>query len=106
MISTGRNHSILDAGALALSCDPGRSEIQRPSFGCGFHDYAAGVLDPKLCVFALSQEHGWLTGAHPVGKRIRILPQHSCLTAAQFDEYVVVRGDEVVDRWPILRGRD
>jgi D-serine deaminase-like pyridoxal phosphate-dependent protein len=40
-----------------------------------------------------------------VGSQVRILPNHSCLTAACFDEYVVVRGEEVVDRWKIWRGR-
>ena len=104
--SRGRNHSILDAGALALSKDRGLSSQQRPNYGCGFHDYESGSLDPRLRVFSVSQEHGWLTGAHQVGRRFRILPQHSCLTAAQFDEYVVVEGDEIVDRSPILRGRD
>ena len=37
---------------------------------------------------------------------VRIVPNHSCLTVAQFDEYAVVRGDEVLDRWKIWRGRD
>jgi D-serine deaminase-like pyridoxal phosphate-dependent protein len=40
-----------------------------------------------------------------VGSRVRLLPNHSCLTAAHFDEYAVVRGDRVVDRWRIWRGR-
>ena len=40
-----------------------------------------------------------------VGDRIRILPNHSCLTVAMFDEYQVVRGEEVVGRWPIRRTR-
>lgn len=105
VVSSGARHSILDAGALALSKDPGDSDLGRPNFGCGFHDYQAGLLDPRLLVFSVSQEHGWLTGCHSVGKQVRLLPQHACLTVAQFDEYFVVRGNEVVDRWPILRGR-
>jgi D-serine deaminase-like pyridoxal phosphate-dependent protein len=40
-----------------------------------------------------------------VGDKIRVLEHHSCLTAANFDHYYVVRGDEVIDRWKILRGR-
>lgn len=106
VVSSSAEHSILDAGALALSKDLGHSSGNGPSFGCGFLDYGTSTLPPNLNVFALSQEHGWLTGKHPVGTRVRLLPRHSCLTAAQFDEYTVVRGDEVVDRWPILRGRD
>jgi D-serine deaminase-like pyridoxal phosphate-dependent protein len=106
VVSRGAEHSILDAGALALSKDVDHSSASRPTFGCGFLDYGAGTLDPNLNVFSLSQEHGWLSGSHPVGSRIRLLPRHSCLTASQFDAYTVVRGTEVVDRWPILRGRD
>lgn len=106
IVSSSAEHSIIDAGALALSKDPGHSSLKPPSFGCGYLDYTGGSLDPKLNVFALSQEHGWLSGCHAVGSRLRLLPRHSCLTAAHFDEYIVVRGEEVLDRWPILRGRD
>jgi len=40
-----------------------------------------------------------------VGARVRIMPNHSCLTAAMFDAYDVVRGEEIVGRWTIHRGR-
>ncbi|MGB5878926.1 MAG: hypothetical protein WBH85_02745 [Thermoanaerobaculia bacterium] len=46
-----------------------------------------------------------MTAPLPVGSRVRILPNHSCLTVACFDEYAVVRGDRVVDSWKIWRGR-
>ena len=106
VVSSRAGHSIIDAGALALSKDADHSRSGQARYARGFLDYEAGALDPRLQVFALSQEHGWLTGRHSVGGRLRLLPHHSCLTAAHFDEYVVVRGQEVVDRWPILRGRD
>ena len=38
------------------------------------------------------------------GARVRILANHSCLTAALHDRYHVVRGDEVVDVWRPCRG--
>lgn len=106
VVSRASDHSILDAGALALSKDAGISDSNRASYGRGYLDYAAGAFDDGLDVFALSQEHGWIRAGRPVGTRIRLLPQHSCLTAAHFDAYTVVRGDAVLDRWPILRGRD
>ncbi|MCK4577411.1 MAG: hypothetical protein KAU50_01395, partial [Candidatus Marinimicrobia bacterium] len=40
-----------------------------------------------------------------VGDKLRILPNHSCLSAALFDEYVVVEGDQVIDRWQVQRAR-
>jgi D-serine deaminase-like pyridoxal phosphate-dependent protein len=41
----------------------------------------------------------------PVGSRVRLIPYHSCLTAACWDQLVVVEGEEVVDRWVIHRQR-
>lgn len=97
----GRGGCVTDAGALALSKDPGFGA----SMGEVFEDYEAGVLSGEARLTALSQEHGILSAPRPVGSRVRILPNHSCLTAACFDEYLVVRGQEVVDRWKIWRGR-
>jgi D-serine deaminase-like pyridoxal phosphate-dependent protein len=97
----GDGRSVVDAGALALSKDPGPGT----SMGEVYADYEGGALDGEARLTSLSQEHGILSAPRPVGSRLRILPNHSCLTVAQFDEYVVVRGEEVVDRWKIWRGR-
>ena len=102
----GAGHSVVDAGALALSKDPGHPvDRERGSLGDLWADHAAGVFDPDLRLVALSQEHGVLSGRRSVGDRVRILPHHSCLTVACFDRYHVVRGDEVVAEWPIDRAR-
>ncbi len=101
----GDSRSVVDAGALALSKDTGPERPDRPTMGEVFADYGRGVLDEEARLLALSQEHGILSVPRSVGSRVRILPNHSCLTAAQFDEYAVVRGEEVVDRWRIWRGR-
>ena len=98
----GAAHAVVDAGALAMSQDPGPAG---DGFGRAFSDYDSGTLDPELRLTALSQEHGILSARPPLGSRLRILPNHSCLTVAQFDEYHVARGDEVVDRWKIWSGR-
>jgi D-serine deaminase-like pyridoxal phosphate-dependent protein len=101
----GGGRSVVDAGALALSKDSGPRRPERPSMGEVFADYEAGILDGDARLLSLSQEHGILSVPRPVGSRVRILPNHSCLTAASFDEYHVLRGDRVVDRWKIWRGR-
>ncbi len=100
--------AVVDAGSLALSMDPGPTHVDP---NCGF-----GVIVatddlhplPGLRVTSLSQEHGTLTGpgveALRPGTRIRIVPNHSCLSAACFDRYHVVRGTEVVDEWHPVRG--
>lgn len=102
----GAQHSVVDAGALALSKDPGSELAPHPSLGEIYADYAAGRLDPEARLVGLSQEHGRLNRRRPVGDRIRILPNHACLTTSHFDEYHVVRGDDVVDRWKVWRGRN
>lgn len=90
----GSAMSVIDAGALALSKD---GDQQTQTYG--------RLVGGNARVTSLSQEHGILSAPLPVGSKVRILPHHSCLTAACFDEYTVVRGEEVVDHWPIHRGR-
>src|SRR5438477_2003942 len=103
----GASHFVVDAGALSLSKDLGPTHMGlEPAFGA--------VKDhPELTVASLSQEHGMIRAAAPaaiegkfkVGQQIEIIPNHSCLTEAHFDEYVVIEGGRVMDRWHIERGR-
>jgi D-serine deaminase-like pyridoxal phosphate-dependent protein len=103
VVSRMPGHSVVDAGALALSKDPGP---ERSAAGMGpVHAEDGLTLDPDLHLTSLSQEHGIVSRPLPVGTRLRIQPNHSCLTVACFDEYQVVRRGEVVDRWKIWRGR-
>ncbi len=101
----GSDHSVVDAGALALSKDPGLPWTEPPSMGAIYDDYAGGRLRVDLRLVSLSLEHGVVSGRARLGERLRILPNHSCLTAACFDRYHLVRGEEVVGQWPIHRRR-
>ena len=100
--------AIVDAGALALSKDTGPTHVDPE---CGF-GLPVTLEDqhrlPGLRVVGLTQEHGTLSGpgveALRPGTRLRILPNHSCLSAACFDRYNVVRGTEVVNEWHPVRG--
>ena len=102
---------LIDAGALALSKD--RSTEAAP------HDYGFGLAldirgEPALgraLVRKAYQEHGVIEldpnypAEPPVGTRLRILPNHACLTAAAHDRYHVVDGsDDVVAVWPRMNG--
>jgi len=97
--------SVIDAGALALSADPGPAHP--PDGGLGV------ILDPdnrypvrqNATISSLSQEHGVVSGTYPVGSRLRIVPNHSCLAVACFDAFFVIRGEDVLDRWVVQRGR-
>ena len=110
----GASHFVLDAGALALSKDPGPLHISNDmDMGSIYEDYDRKRLQAHVHVKTLSQEHSKvlisessnLSGQYKVGDKVRILEHHSCLTAANFDYYYVVKGYEVIDRWKILRGR-
>jgi D-serine deaminase-like pyridoxal phosphate-dependent protein len=97
-----RGESIIDAGALALSKDAGPDHLD-PAFGYGIVcDTTLHPLPAHLV--ALSQEHGKLSASFPVGTRLRILPNHSCLTAAMYDRYHVIEGGAIVDEWRPVRG--
>jgi D-serine deaminase-like pyridoxal phosphate-dependent protein len=99
-----RSALIIDAGALALSKDTGPSHID-PRFGYGV--VCDESLNPlPMRIEALSQEHGKVsTRMHvPVGTRLRVIPNHSCLTAAMFDAYQIVDRGKVVDQWRPVRG--
>ncbi|HUR79867.1 MAG TPA: alanine racemase [Thermoanaerobaculia bacterium] len=99
-----RGALIIDAGALALSKDTGPEHV-RPRFGYGIVcDLDLNPLPMRIA--ALSQEHGKVeTRMHvPVGTRLRVLPNHSCLTAAMFDRYHVLDDGQVVDEWQPVRG--
>ncbi len=103
-----QGRAIIDAGALALSKDLGPVHIDP---NCGFGRPVATEDQhplPGLRIAGLTQEHGTMTGpgveALRPGTRIRILPNHSCLSAACFGHYNVVRGTEVVDEWQPVRG--
>ncbi|WP_424814180.1 alanine racemase [Roseococcus sp. YIM B11640] len=79
---------VLDAGALAMSKDTGANAFMPEArFGI-LADAATGERLP-LSVAVLHQEHGtvpvpdalWF-GRLPLGSRVRVLPNHACLTAA------------------------
>jgi D-serine deaminase-like pyridoxal phosphate-dependent protein len=104
-----RRRIVVDAGAVALSKDRGPVGID-PACGYG-HVLDIEGSETGMRVTSLSQEHGEIEvpddadfGRYTVGSRVRILANHSCLTAAQHSHYNVVENGEIVDRWEIHRG--
>jgi D-serine deaminase-like pyridoxal phosphate-dependent protein len=103
---------VLDAGALALSKDRSTAGQARD---CGYGQLCElnGQPVPGLVVDELNQEHGMAhcrgdrdaLARFPVGSRVRILPNHACLTAAAHEAYAVVEGGtEVIAVWPRCNG--
>jgi D-serine deaminase-like pyridoxal phosphate-dependent protein len=104
-----RRKVVLDAGAIALSKDRGAVELD-PACGYGRVLDVEG-RDMGVGVGGLSQEHGEVFvqdeetfNRLKVGTRVRVLANHSCLTAAQHSHYNVLEGGRIVDRWEIHRG--
>ena len=99
-----RGQAIIDAGALALSKDISPEHLD-PNFGFGLVcDVDLHPLNARL--ISLSQEHGKIATSMPlpVGTRLRIIPNHSCLTAAMYDRYNVIKNGAIVDEWRPVRG--
>jgi len=104
---------LTDAGWMAMSRDRGTA-AQDADQGYGVVcDVDARVIDDFI-VTGANQEHGIIarrgTGEvdlsrFPIGTRLRILPNHACATAAQYDAYHVLAADgRVHARWPRFGG--
>lgn len=94
--------AVVDAGSKALS----KEEIRADTVGYG------ALLDrPEIVVKSVSEEHGLLdlsqTEWRPrIGERVRIVPNHVCVSVNLHERLYGVRGDEVVDVWEVAaRGR-
>jgi D-serine deaminase-like pyridoxal phosphate-dependent protein len=93
---------LIDAGALALSKDLSASEFTS-DIGFGLVRPVHGAVVPPVHLFVaeVHQEHGLIAAAEgelpwdslPIGAKVRILPNHACLTVAPFDRYHIDQGD-------------
>ena len=104
--------TITDAGWMAMSRDRGTaSQAVDQGYGvvCGLDGAPLG----DTIVVGANQEHGIVAprpgnGAAvpdlPIGARVRVLPNHACATAAQYDRYHVVRDGTAVAEWPRFGG--
>jgi D-serine deaminase-like pyridoxal phosphate-dependent protein len=89
----------VDAGGLALSKDKSRAR-GAPELGYGQVASIDGeFFHPRAIVADVHQEHGEISaGEIPglqqlgIGARLRIYPNHACMTAAMYGTYHVVRG--------------
>jgi D-serine deaminase-like pyridoxal phosphate-dependent protein len=102
---------LIDAGALALSKDRS-TEVTTRDYGYGLvTDIGGDFRFGETIVRKAYQEHGVIEPDRdhfpdlPVGSKLRVLPNHACLTAAAHDRYHVVDGsDDVVAIWPRMNG--
>lgn len=93
---------VLDAGSKVLGSD-------RPAWATGH-----GRLrdHPEARVTALSEHHATVVWPEDqplpaLGERLRVLPNHVCITMNLVDDVAVVRGGELLERWTVAaRGRN
>lgn len=106
------NRIMIDAGGLALSKDTGANE-PLPGTGYGWvMDLSGKTRIGDLRVGRVSQEHGQIESDSPlpfdrlpIGARVRVLPNHSCMTAAAYAHYNVLDGGaDVIDQWDRING--
>jgi D-serine deaminase-like pyridoxal phosphate-dependent protein len=105
--------TIVDAGWMALSRDRGTA-AQAVDQGYGLVCDLHGVAFDGFIVSGANQEHGIISHRSgragrlldlPVGAQLRILPNHACATAAQYDAYQVLGDDgAIVQRWERFNG--
>jgi D-serine deaminase-like pyridoxal phosphate-dependent protein len=109
-----RGWILVDAGWMAMSRDRGTAS-QRIDQGYGIVCDVDGVPYPDLIMVQANQEQGILAmrsasaGAPPqlpIGSLVRILPNHACATAAQYDHYELIQtgSRRISARWPRFRG--
>ncbi len=106
---------LIDAGGLALSKDRSTA-AQAEDVGYGLvYDSSGQVRFGGLRVAGVHQEHGLVEAAAddvsvpfddlPIGARLRIIPNHACMTAAAYDRYHVVEGgDQIIAEWDRATG--
>jgi len=109
------NCALIDAGGLALSKDRSTGAPGLPEdVGFGIvMDVTGSHRIGSVKVGHVYQEHGMLVAEGdfpfdelPVGSRVRVLPNHACMTAAMYDSYNVVNGtdDSNIAVWSRING--
>ncbi|WP_165354759.1 alanine racemase [Tropicimonas sp. IMCC6043] len=109
-------HMTIDAGGLAMSKDRSTENVENDvGFGL-MADLSGEVFAPQLTIARVYQEHGLVpvTEPHrledfPIGRRLRVYPNHVCMTASMYPGYFVVDseesdGVEVVEEWSRISG--
>lgn len=112
VVSRRRDHDgterlYLDAGKKSFTSD---GAFGQDGFGQILYNARTMVPLPHADIVGLSEEHAWVHvdggSTLEVGDVVRVVPNHACVVANNFDRMVLVDGDEVVEGWAVdARGR-
>ena len=106
------NRILVDAGALALSKDRSTQATNHDAGYGEVWDISGHESFGRCIVQRVYQEHGVVTSDRQlpfdkltIGTKVRIGPNHACITAAAHDRYYVVGGGvNVVAEWDRING--
>ena len=110
---TDKGRVITDSGFLAMSRDRG-TQRQKKDYGYGLVCDIEGkpLENENLLLTGTNQEHGIITLLEngtltqkdfPIGKRLRILPNHACATAAPHSHLLIVEEGKIIDVFSHVR---
>jgi D-serine deaminase-like pyridoxal phosphate-dependent protein len=106
VVSANSEYFIIDTGSKVLSSDLGAHGIAgMEGYGLAYPAERFQEKDAEMVVVKLSEEHGFVARRGldlPIGSRLRLIPNHSCVVANLADTYMVVRDDQVIDQWAIV----
>ncbi|MDQ3854887.1 MAG: D-TA family PLP-dependent enzyme, partial [Chloroflexota bacterium] len=97
------DRAIIDAGSKVLGVERGVNLSTVRGFG-------HVVEYPSATIERVSEEHGVLTfegsDGPSIGERVTVIPGHACYVTNLANEVVLVEGEDLLARWPVLgRGR-
>jgi D-serine deaminase-like pyridoxal phosphate-dependent protein len=104
---SGKERLFIDAGKKVLTTDVGYGT---PGHGLILFNSATMETLPHVQITGLSEEHGWVQvsggSTLKIGDRVRVVPNHACVTMHTQDQAYIVDGDRVVEKIAIdARGR-
>ncbi len=105
VVSANSDYFIIDTGSKTLSTDQGAHGIAgMEGFGLAYPLDRFEEQSSEMIIAKLSEEHGFVVRGDfdlPIGAKVRVVPNHSCVVANLADTYAVVAGDKVVDGWQV-----
>ncbi len=94
----GPDRAFVDAGKKILTTDTG---AETEGYGIVLRDAATMTPTSEMRVDRLSEEHGWLEGpaaaSLQVGDRLRLVPNHACVSIATQPHFHLVDGPDCLD---------
>lgn len=103
VVASNDTHFIIDAGSKSMSSDRGAHGMG----GAGFGTVVSAEGDGETGMWTLerlSEEHGFVPfSGHPLplGSRVRVFPNHSCASIANFDHFTLHHADGEATTLPV-----